>query len=335
MKETWSGIDVSKDWFDASWVCPETQVEDFAKIPHARFERTPQGVRQYLGWLEQQGTVSIRVLMEATGQYSIELTAWLVARRAELAPAIVNPKKAKHFHRSLGLRNYTDKVDARSLGLMGKERRPRPYEALPEPYQKIRDLMRQRRNLVNMQTAEKQRFSEIQSSGRELRRILKSHLKNLQRLLERIDKAIDQILAANDRIRQDVAYLKSIPGVGRITALTILGELGDLRRFNRSRQVSALSGLSPSNHQSGTSKDYSHIDRNGNPELRSVLYMASMAACCRARDNQLARTYQHLLQEDKEEKQALVAVARKILVVARALLINEQPYIDNYHLANS
>ena len=335
MKETWSGIDVSKRWFDASWVSPQTQPEDFAKIPHARFDRTPQGVQQYLAWLERQGPASVRVLMEATGQYSIELTAWLVTQRPELAPAIVNPRQAKHFHKSLGLRNHTDKVDARSLGLMGKERRPRPYEALPEPYQKIRDLMRQRRHLVNTQTAEKQRLGEIQPTAVPLRRILQSHLKHLQKLLERIDKAIEQTLATNDRLQQDVTYLKTIPGVGTITALTILSELGDLRRFNRSRQVSALSGLSPSQQQSGTSKDYSHIDRNGNPELRSVLYMASLAACCRAQDNHLARTYQHLLKENKKEKQALVAVARKILVIGRALLITEQPYTDNYRLVPS
>ena len=335
MKETWSGIDVSKRWFDASWVCPQTRVQDFTKIPHARFDRTPEGVQQYLSWLEQQGSTSVRVLMEATGQYSIELTAWLVAQRPELTPAIVNPRKAKHYHKSLGLRNRTDKVDARSLGLMGQERNPHPYEALPEPYQKIRDLMRQRRNLVNTRTAETQRLSEIPPTSRELQRILKSHLKHLQKLLERIDKAIDQILDSNDRLRQDVVALKTIPGVGCITALTILGELGDLRRFNRSRQVSALSGLSPSNQQSGSSKDYSHIDRNGNPELRSVLYMASMAACCKAKDNHLARTYQHLLEQDKKEKQALVAVARKILVIGRALLINEQPYIDDYQLLSS
>lgn len=335
MKETWSGIDVSKRWFDASWVSVDTPVDDFAQIPHARFDRTREGVQQYLSWLQQQGPAPVRVLMEATGRYSIELTAWLVAKQPQLAPAIVNPKTAKHYHKSLGLRNRTDKVDARSLGLMGKERRPRPYEALPAAYQKIRDLMRQRRSLVNTRTAEKQRLSEIELGSSALRRILNSHLKHLEKLLERIDKAIDEVLASQDRIRQDVAYLKTIPGVGSITALTILGELGDLRRFNRSRQVSALSGLSPSNQQSGSSKDYSHIDRNGNPELRSVLYMASMAACCKAKDNHLARTYQHLLEEEKEEKQALVALARKILVIGRALLINQQPYIDNYQLVSN
>jgi len=334
MNETWSGIDVSKLWFDASWVFVDTPVDDFAMIPHARFDRTPEGVKQYLSWLQQQGPGPVRVLMEATGRYSIELTAWLVAKQPELAPAIVNPKTAKHFHKSLGLRNRTDKVDARSLGLMGKERRPRPYEALPKAYQEIRELMRQRRCLVNTRTAEKQRLSEIEAGSLALRRILKSHLGHLEKLLKRIDKAIDKVLGSSDHLRHDVAYLKTIPGVGTITALTILGELGDLRRFNRSRQVSALSGLAPSHQQSGSSKDYSHIDRNANPEVRSVLYMAAMAACCKAKDNHLARTYQHLLEQDKKEKQALVAIARKILVIGRALLINEQPYIDDYQLAN-
>jgi transposase len=333
VKESWSGIDVSKAWFDASWVAVDKAIDDFAKIPHARFDRTPEGVQQYLSWLQQQGSGPVRVLMEATGRYSIELSAWLVAQQPQLAPAIVNPKTAKHYHQSLGLRNRTDRVDARSLGLMGQERKPPPYEALPEAYQKIRALMRQRRCLVNTRTAEKQRLSEIEAGSSALRRILKSHLRHLEKLLQRIDRALEQVLSRCDQLRQDLAYLETIPGVGRITALTILGELGDLRRFNRSRQVSALSGLSPSNQQSGSSKNYSHIDRNANPEVRSVLYLASMAACCKAKDNHLARTYQHLLEEGKEHKQALVAVARKILVIGRSLLINEQPYVDNYQPA--
>lgn len=336
MKETWSGIDVSKQWFDASWVPPETRVEDFALIPHRRFDRTPQGVRQFIRWLHRQGAPQrVRIVMEATGSYSLELTAWLVAEQPELAPAIINPKPVKHFHQSLGLRNRTDPVDARSLGLFGKERRPQPFKVLPAEYLEIRGLMRQRRDLIHIRVAEKQRLDSLDKPAKSVRRLLKSHLLHLEKLLQRIDRDLQKVLAQFPQLRHDLQLLLTIPGVGRITALTILGELGDLRRYRRSRDVSALSGLSPRIQQSGSSKNFSYIDRNGHPEIRAVLYMAALSGATAAHENRLSRTYHHLLQQDKTKKQALVAVARKTLVIMRALLITDQPYIDDFQKGNA
>jgi transposase len=269
--------------------------------------------------------------MEVTGSYSLELFAWLVEQQPELQPAIVNPKQAKHFHQSLALRNRTDKVDARSLGLMGKERDPRPFQPLAPEYQEIRDLMRYRRSLTTTKVAESQRLQQAQTKS--LRRHLKSHVGQLEKRIEKIEKQVQKIVAASPRLSQDFKLLLTIPGVGPITAYTILGELGDLRRYNRSRQVSALSGMSPSKHQSGSSKNFTHIDRNGNPDLRAVLYLAAMAGATRQQDNSFARQYQRLLGKGKKEKQALVAVGRKIVVVARALVITQQPYQDDFRAA--
>lgn len=334
----WSGIDVSKLFFDASWVSPETGIEDFQKIPHARFERSRAGVRKYLRWLKQQGVsmASVRVVMEATGRYSLELHAWLVAQQPSLAPAIVNPKQAKHFFKSLGLRNKTDEVDCRALGLMGKDRRPHPYEPLPAEYQKLRELMRQRRDLIQIQVGERQRLGELPKDHRELRSLVQSHLRYLDKLLQRIERQTRQLLQNSPQLTQNSALLKTIPGVGPVIALTVLGELGDLRRFNRSRQVSAMAGISPSNHQSGNSKGRSRLDKNGHAEARSVLYMGALSATRKSADNHLARTYRHLLNDQgKCKQQALVAVARKTLVIMRALLITQTPYIDDFATAAS
>lgn len=329
-KEVWAGLDVSKDYFDASRVTAQTDLKDFTSIPHFRFSRNPAGVRDFLAWLDQFGEQPVRVIMEVTGRYSLELMNWLVQERPQLQPAIVNPRHARHFHKSLGLRNKTDKVDCRSLGLMGRERRPSPYEGLPQQFRHIRDLMRQRRHLVNLRTAETFRLKEAKDGPDSLREVLQSHLLHIEESLKTIDKAIDKIVACCSHLENDLELMQTIPGVGRITALTVVAELGDLRRFNRSRQVSALSGLSPANHQSGSSTHFSHIDRAGHADLRCNLYLAARSASTVNKDNHLARTYQRLLHRGKQKKQALTAIARKIPVIMRALLIHEQPYIDDF-----
>lgn len=328
MREVWSGLDVSKNWFDASWVQPEPHVSDFASIPHRRFTRDPEGVESFLAWLDEQGDSPVRVVMEVTGRYSLELCSWLIDKRPELQPAMVNPRVARNHQRGLGLRNKTDKVDARSLGLMGKERRPHPYQELPKQYQSIRELMRRRRKLVEMKVAENQRLQEAGEACPALRRNLKSHLNYIDKLIQRLDKQLNKIVASCPTLTADFRFLLTLPGVGRITALMVLGELGDLRRFNRSRQVSAFSGLSPRRHESGTSVDFAHIDRSGNADLRAVLYMAAMTAVTRGQNHALARRYRSLIAQGKKEKQALVAIARKMLVIMRALVIHQQPYQD-------
>jgi len=328
--EIWSGIDVSKKTFVASWVRSTVHLDDFQKIPHRQFQRTPEGVRQYCRWLQDQEGDLSGVVMEATGRYSLELLVWLVQQRPDLAPAIVNPRQAKHFHKGLGLRNKTDAVDARSLGLMGCHQQPRSYQSPPPEYRLLRELMRQRRDLVGIRTAEGQRRQELPAEFKGPLRILRSHLKHLEKLLLRLDQQIDQLLAESGSLRRDLTLLKTIPGVGRVVALTVMGELGDLRRFERSRQVSAYSGLAPSNQESGSSKKSSHLDRNGIAEVRAVLYLAAMSASCNATDNHMARTYKGLQQRGKTNKQALTVVARKILVMMRAMLINEQSYQDDF-----
>lgn len=328
--ESWSGIDVSKRTFVASWVPATAALQDFQHLPCRQFPRTVQGVHHYCQWLQEHGDDLTGVVMEATGRYSLELFAWLLTSQSDLAVAIVNPRQAKHFHKGLGLRNKTDAVDARSLGLMGCQQKPRPYRPLPADYQQLRELMRLRRDLVRNHTAESQRLDELPNPSKGPRRLVRSHCRHLNKLLQRLDRQVDQLVAASKRLRHDLALLQTIPGVGRIVALTVLGELGDLRRFDRSRQVSAFAGLAPANQQSGTSQNSSHLDRNGIAEVRAMLYLAAMSAACNASDNHLARVYRRFHERGKTKKQALTILARKILVLMRAILVNEKPYIDGY-----
>ena len=209
----WSGIDVSKSFFDASWVGPETGVEDFQKIPHAQFERSQAGVQKYVRWLKQQGgaNASVRVVMEATGRYSLELQVFLVAKQPTLAPAIVNPKQAKHFHKSLGLRNKTDQVDCRALGLMGKDRRPPPYEPPPAEYQQLRELMRQRRDFIQIRVAQRQRLKELPKGRCPARNLTQAHLRKLDQLLKRLDRSLNKLLDGSPRLGNPPTITSLVP----------------------------------------------------------------------------------------------------------------------------
>jgi transposase len=329
--EIWSGIDVGKKTFQASWVSAESRGDEFHKIRSQEFARTRKGVSQYLKWLRKlsEKDSSIRVVMEATGRYSLELHAWLVRAQPELKPAIVNPKLAKHFHQSLGLRNKNDSVDARSLGLMGRERQPEPFQPLEPEYQHLRDLMRQRRVLVQARIEERSRLEQFQNSPK-VAKFVRSHLQHLERLLARIEKELQKLVQKSPQLQPDVDRLMTIPGVGQITALTVLGELGDLRRFKRSRQVSAMAGLTPHNVESGSSTQYSRLDRMGSPQVRKVLYMAALTMT-RNTKYHLGRTYLHLIEENHLcKKEALVAIMRKTLVLMRAMLISNSDYQDDF-----
>ncbi len=330
-ESVWSGLDVGKRKFDASWVEEDTEVEHFRRIPRRSFDRTPEGIQEYLQWLQDRSvgrSLQIRVIMEATGRYSLQLCAGLVAKAPQLAPAIVNPKQAKHFHKSLGLRNKTDPVDSRSLGLMGKERKPAPYQEFPPEYQKLRELVRYRRELSNELVAEELRQQEIESDS-SIKSFLRSHIRHLKTLLRRLDRELKSLLDLYLKLTRDVELLITIPGVGRLTALTVLAELGDLRRFRRSRQISAMAGLCPNIFQSGDSLHFTRINRNGNSAVRKALYMPALCVC-RYPENPLAKTFLRLQENGLSAKAARVAVMRKLLVLMRAIIINQQSYQVDY-----
>lgn len=330
MQTVWSGLDVGKRVFDGSWVEEQACAEEFHRIPRKGFACTAAGVDEFLSWLDGQTAgrnLQVRVIMEATGRYSIRLWRLLMERRPELAPAIVNPKQAKYFHKSLGLRNKTDEVDSRSLGLMGKERKPASYQELAPEVEKLRELLRYRQVLSEQLVAEGNRSEELRA-GSPIQKLIRSHIRSLCRLMARLERSIQDLLAGNESLQKDIRLLTSIPGVGQTTALTVLAELGDLRRFSRSRQVSAMAGLSPAQFQSAERQYRTRINKNGNSHVRKALYFPAITAC--RLHTRFADTYQRLQANGLCKKAARVAVMRKLLVTMRALLISGETYREDY-----
>ncbi len=331
----WAGLDVSKETFDAALWLPAS--ESLRDVPSEPFARTRQGVAEFLGWadgwLEKTHATNtprpvLRGLMEATGKYSMELAAWLLELRPETSPAIVNPKMAKSFIDSLGLRNTTDKTASKALARYGVERAPAPYEPLTPLRAELRELCRYRQSLVGMRQAERNRASEINASAL-VRRMQKTSIRKTERDIKKIETEMARLVATDPDLHADCQALDGIFGIGLLTAITILAELGDLRRFTRARQLTAIAGLSPRRIESGTSvRKQTRMCKQGSSHVRRALYMPCLSAI--RGDTELAEMYHRLKREGKKPKAALGAVMRKMLLVMRAILISGEVYQKHY-----
>ncbi len=316
----WIGIDVAKKTVDAAIHT------DQPHGPAATFERTRQGMAQLASWARNQlgGDFALRAIMEATGRYSVEAIGWLLEADAAIAPACVNPHLAKHFGQSLGLRNKTDQVDARMLARMGAERSPAPYEAPSPVIVELRSLVRERRELVEEQTRLGNRIGE----GCDSTFVRKQRAKRLNLLkadIARIDAEIERVIEGDAQLKADIALLLTIPGVGKVTAATVVAELGDLRRFASGRQIAAFAGLSPRRRESGTSvKGRVRLCKKGSPTVRSVLFMSAMTTKRMPRG--MAATYDRLTANGKKPMAAIGALMRKQLVLMRAIIVSGKPY---------
>jgi len=334
----WSGIDVAKATFEAALYLPHPQNDAprrVASLPTHSFQRSPQGVAQWLAWCDRKladhgrdqkldQPPPLRACMEATGRYSLELAAWILQARPAVEPAIIDPLAAHHYAKSLRMRNKTDKVDAAVLSRMGYERRFAPSAPLPEPYATLRQLTRQRDFLMGQLQACRLRAQEMEAWPH-LLEIQQVVIKEQKKAISKLDRLINKHVASQSELREAVRRLRTLPGVGRLTAVVILAELGDLRRFETSRQTASFAGLNPKLFESGTSVQYeTHLSKQGPSRARKVLYMSAMSIL--RTQGPLRQYYDRLLKAGKCKMAALGVLMRKQLVLMRAVLVGQCDY---------
>jgi len=316
--QPWLGIDVSKASFDAA-------IQVSGGFARSKFPRSNAGAHQCLDWVHQQlpGT-PFACVMEATGGYSKPLACWLLEAQPELHVAIAQPFRVRHFTQALGQRNKTDALDAVVLARFGSVFLPRAFHPMPNAYERLRALERERDALVRSATAMENR-EEIPSEDRVAQKVRLRMLRHTRKAIAELDEALLGLIRSEEALAQDARRLQTIPGVGPVLAATLMGELGDLRAFEHPKQLAHFVGVAPVVHSSGTSVEARpHMSKHGNSRVRRMLYMGAMAAI-RA-DGPFADTYHHLLAEGKAPMSALGAIMRKLLVVCRGVLVNNEDY---------
>jgi transposase len=252
------------------------------------------------------------VVLEATGGLEVRPAAALAA--AGLPVAVVNPRRVRAFARATGRLAKTDRLDAEAIARFAEAVRP-PARPLPdEATRRLGALVARRRQLLEMLVAERNRRHAADAS---LHEGIDAHLRWLEEALAGIERDLGTAVRENAAWRAKEALLRSVPGVGPVSARTLLAELPELGSLTR-RQAAALVGVAPFTRDSGTMRGQRTV-QGGRAALRACLYMAAVAAA-RGSNPTIAGFYERLRRAGKPAKLALTACMRKLVVTLNAML---------------
>lgn len=327
-KKLWLGIDVAKNTFHAAVDRGDTGPHAWARLSHADFAHTSQGMQDLRRWLAEQGVKAGKlggVCIEATGRLG---TRWVELADERLGPvSIVNPAYICSFAKSLGLRDKTDRVDACVIAVYGRVMQPAPTKKPTETCRALNELGRTYQTLQQECLAWKQRLEDGPSS-KIVRKLCADMMKSLECRMTRMHKEMEREIASCPTMEGDYKRLLTVNGIGRRTALVLLGEFGDLRQYNRDELV-ALAGLYPREYSSGTSvHKASRLAKAGKGNVRAVLYMAAMSA--KQSNAHIKAFAERLKKHGKRPMQVLCAVMRKLLMIAHAVVVSAKDYDPTY-----
>ena len=303
-REVFIGIDVHKDTL-------EVRVDESEE----RWEvsNDAAGIEELITAL---GSLSpALVVVEASGGYERVVVAQGYA--AGLPMVVVNPTRVRRLAEALGIIAKTDAIDAQVIARFAALVRPAGQEPQSAQQQQLDALVTRRRQLIGMRTAEKSRLSTCPEW---MRTDIAEHVAWLDGRIEELEGEITDMLTNNPSWRKLTALLSSVPGIGEVTAATLVAELPELGTINR-QKIAALTGLAPYNRDSGPRKRTRRIF-GGRAQTRCVLYMATLSAI---RHNPVIRHfYERLIECGKIKKVAVTACMRKLLVIVNAMVRNQE-----------
>jgi transposase len=298
------GVDIGKFSFVVA-IHGQKQVKEY--------DNDPSGIKSFIKDYQKYLSKGLCIL-ETTGGYEMRLVLTLC--EAGYAVHRANTRKVKHFIRSLGNSAKTDKLDSKALALYGYERSARLECFTPQSKQALAlyELVQRRQDLKRLLVAEKNRLKAPRANlvQESCRAMIETINQQVQLITEQINAFIEQ----DPGLKAKKEILKSIPGIGDITAnelLVLLPELGTLSR----RQIASLAGVAPMANDSGTFKGY-RATGHGRSDIKPILFMAAMAA--RNSNSSLKSFYNRLIEAGKKKMVALTALMRKIIVIANARL---------------
>jgi transposase len=253
------------------------------------------------------------IVVEATGGYERPVVA--AAAAAGLPIVVVNPRQVRAYAHAIGRTAKTDPLDAAVLAEFGARLQPAIRPLATADTQALAALVARRRQLLEMLGMERNRLEQAPPTGR-ITRDLRNHIRWLEKRVTEADDDLGTAIQASPVWRVQEDLLRSVPGIGPVTARTLLAELPELGRLNR-RAIAALVGVAPFNCDSGQHRGQRHI-WGGRASVRAALYMAALVAT--RRNPVLAAFYHRLLALGKAKKVALVATMRKLLTIINTLL---------------
>ena len=296
----YAGIDVSKKWLDVA-IQPNDRTW--------RVQNDMEGITTLTQELKAIGPQ--RIVVEATGGYETRLVKELCIENLPISH--VNPLRVRRYAEGMNWFAKTDKIDFIVLANFGEKANPRLTVLPGEVEKRLAALLKRRKQVLDMLTAERNR---LENADPDIREYIQSIIATLKGQLAELDREINQLTKNTPQIKQKKALLISVPGIGEITSAMLIAKLPELGICNR-KQIAALVGTAPFNNDSGNKRGRRRT-KGGREDVRCVLYMATLTATwC---NPVIKAHYENLIDAGKLPKVAIVACMRKLLVILNAMI---------------
>lgn len=296
------------------------------------FPNTGKGFEAFTSWVKKmtEAGIAVRYVMEATGVYHEPLAYYLDENDYEVT--ILMPNKISNYVRTLETKTVTDKTAAAAIALFGLERKLDQWSRPKGVFKDLRQLTRERSQLVEMRTVCKNQLHAEQAEARPNKKSI-ARVKNRIEMLKKQEKEIEaelrELIKKEPEMQQLVILLCSIPGIGLLTAATVLGETNGFDLIRNKRQLTSYAGLDVKEKQSGTSvKGKPRISKKGNKHLRKAMHLPALAAI--RHDERFKAVFARLVSKHGIKMKAAVAVQRKLLEMTFTIFKTRQKYQCDY-----
>lgn len=326
------GIDVAQNELV---VCLGRMYDDWSPELYASksFANNAKGFEALEKWVTKLADTQVgtRYVMEATGVYHEKLAYYLAEKSCTLS--IVLPNKISNYIRTLKVKTITDKTASEAIASFGLERKLEDWKRPVKVFKSMRQLTRERNQLVEERTMIKNQIhaekSEADPSDASIYRMNK-RIALLDKQEQQIKEELQALVKQNEQLKQTIKTVCTIPGVGLLTAATVLGETNGFELIRNKRQLTSYAGLDVREKQSGTSvKGKPSISKRGNRYLRKAMHLPALAVI--RHDQRYKAVFARLVSKHGIKMKAAVAVQRKLLEMIFTIYKNNVPY-DKDHL---
>lgn len=313
------GIDIAKLTFDACLIRPQ------GKPQKKSFPNTHEGFAKLMRWVTYAAAeATYHFCMEATGSYHEALALFLADAGHRVS--VVNPHRTHHAAKASGTGNKTDPADAYGLAEYSRKENPPLWRRATPEVRTLVALLRRLNALKEHLVQEQNRFGDPGVDGQpEVLASLKKSIAFLESEMAALLQQIKEHIDTHPSLQLDRDLLKSIPGIGEVTAAWILAELPDVELIASAKSAAAYAGLAPCEYRSGTSvRRETRLSKRGNVHLRRALYMPAMTAI---RFNPAVKAiYDRLIERGRPRMVALGAAMRKLLMIAYGVLKSRKEF---------
>jgi transposase len=326
------GIDVSMESFDVNLTVLDNEFKKQC-LGSRKFNNDLEGFKALTGWVNKRRDEHVKVsyTMEFTGVYYEQL-AYFLRSGGELIYMVI-PSKAKKYCQSLSCASKTDKLDARSLSWMGLERELRAWEPLSQLFLNMRNLTREREELLKERTMTKNRMhsSKKQALGQvnSVRRY-QDRIAMLNAQIEEIEDELMELLKEDKEVYAKYKNITTIPGVAFITATTIIAETNGFAAILNQKQLTSYAGYDVKFNESGKFKGKAKISKQGNAHIRRALHFPAQTAV--VHNKPLSMFYERVNERKEKSMIAGVAVQRKILCLIYTLWKTDKTFDPYYEI---